>query len=821
MANLLYRIGKWCFRAKWAVIVAWVMILAVLGGASALLQQGFNDIFTIKNTPAQRATELYLENFPELKSPMDSAGVNIVFKAPEGETLEDPKNSAAIDEVISYLEDHVDGITGTERFGNPITLNPKLQQGIIDAMVSQGLPEENARADAENLSLVSEDKRYAFTTFELDVPLPANVTDEQRAGINGAMDLGREKGLTVEGGGPGFGDPIVIKSTSEIVGLSVAAVVLIFTFGSLVAAGMPLIVAVVGVGIGALATVLATAWVPLNNVTPVLAVMLGLAVGIDYSLFIIFRYSKELARMSRKEAAGMAVGTAGSAVVFAGLTVIIALVALSVANIPFLTYMGFSAAFTVLMAVLVALTLVPAILGALGEKSFAGQPKALKRRQEKLHSGAPTMGERWVKFVHRFPGLIIAGCVVALGALTVPVGDLHLSLPMDTLSNRDTTQRKQADLMAEGFGEGVNSPFLVVIDAHDVDADAAALRPLVDAQRPAPGPETGSEADPEVGPEEGPEFDKQQAATFASYMYVLQKFAGNMDVKHVQLVGISQDGRAAQMLLTPKKAPQDPATNELIKALLIQEEEIRASTGIDLGITGLVPIQQDVTNRLASVMPLYLGIVVGLAVLLLMIIFRSLLIPLVAGAGFLLSVGAAFGVTVLFWQEGLWGLVNTPGPIIAFMPIFLIGVCFGLAMDYQVFLVSAMREHYTHTGGKAAPGSLYNGIEESVIVGFTRSARVVTAAALIMIAVFVAFIGQPLPFVKIFGFALAAGVLFDAFVVRMAFLPAAMFIMGRGTWWMPRWLDKILPSLDVEGAKLEEKWSKEHPEESKEFAELN
>ncbi|WBT08971.1 MMPL family transporter [Corynebacterium sp. SCR221107] len=796
MAQLLYRIGKWSFRAKWVVITAWLIILAAIGGSAMAFQAGYSDVFSIKDTPAQKATELYTKNFPDLKNPLQGTGVNIVFEAPEGETLDDADNTAAIQEVIDHLDENFPWMTNTTRYGNPITLNPELQEMIKAQTVSAGLPESLAEEDAENLSLVSEDRTIAYTTFDIDVETSADVTDEQRSVITEAMNIGREEGLTVEAGGAGFGDPIVIEETSEIIGVGVAAIILIFTFGSLVAAGMPLVAAIVGVAIGSLGTTLATAWAPLNNVTPVLAVMIGLAVGIDYSLFIIFRYRKELERMNREEAIGMAVGTAGSAVVFAGLTVIIALVALAVANITFLTYMGLSAAFTVLMSVLVALTLLPAIIGVAGKRSFAGQMKWYARRQSR-REGLPTMGEKWVKVVHKAPGLVIAVVIFALGALTIPAGQLHLSLPSDTQSNLDTTQRKQADLMAKGFGEGINSPFLVVVDAHDVNPDSEALKPLIEAQK------VSAEA-------AGEAFDEKKAAAGSAYLYLLQNFSTTVDVKHIQMVGQSEDGYAVQMLLTPESSPEDYATNDLISSLRIKQEEVDAVTGISSGITGLVPIQQDITNRLSGVMPLYLAIVVGLAIILLMIIFRSLMVPIVAGVGFLLSVGAAFGVTVLFWQEGLWGLVNTPGPIIAFMPIFLIGVCFGLAMDYQVFLVSAMREHYTHGGGKAQPGSPYNAVEESIIAGFTHSARVVTAAALIMIAVFIAFIGQPLPFIKIFGFALGAGVFFDAFFIRMGFVPAAMFLLGRATWWMPRWLDKILPHLDVEGASLDKAWAAQH-----------
>lgn len=287
--------------------------------------------------------------------------------------------------------------------------------------------------------------------------------------------------------------------------------------------------------------------------------------------------------------------------------------------------------------------------------------------------------------------------------------------------------------MAEAFGPGINSPFLVVVDAHHANPESVALDPLIRAQNPTD------------------EESRGKAAANASYQYIVQKYSVNANVKHVQIVGLSQDGLAAQLLLTPKTSPEDDATKELINSLLTQQREVESATGVESGITGLVPVQQDVTNRLSGVMPLYLAIVVGLAIILLMVIFRSFWVPIVAGLGFLLSVGAAFGVTVLFWQQGLWGFVSTPGPIIAFMPIFLIGVCFGLAMDYQVFLVSAMREHYTHSGGTASPGSRYNAMEESVVEGFASSARVVTAAALIMIAVFVALLGSPCRLLKFSG----------------------------------------------------------------------
>ncbi|MFV8382232.1 MMPL family transporter [Corynebacterium hindlerae] len=797
MAKFLFHVGKWSFQRKWAVIAIWLVLLAAVGSSAMTFQKGFDDKFAIPGTPSQDAAELLIKNFPDRKNPLDDAGVNIVFAAPEGHRLSEPGYVSAIDDVIKHIETGIPDRKDTMRFGNPVTLNPKIQQGIIEQETAQGIPEETARADAENLSLMSKDGRIGFTTFNFDVESPADVTNHHRQVVREAMEIGREAGLIVEGGGAGFGDPLEIKTTSEAVGLGVAFVVLTFTFGSIVAAGLPLITAVTGIGIGSLAIILATRFTTLNNTTPVLAVMLGLAVGIDYALFILARYRAEYRKVPRADAAGIATGTAGSAVVFAGLTVIIALIALSIVRIPFLTYMGLAAAFTVFIAVLVALTLVPALLGVIGKFAFgvkipwlAGNPR--KPGEEPRRGTRLSKGYAWVTFVHKVPALVLTVVVLGLGALTVPALRLELALPNDSTSSLSSTQRKSADLLTEGFGDGQNSLMLGVVDAEDVNPDAPALQPLIRAQR-------------DMNPDD---FDAKKAATAAAFSYVVERFNTNADVKHVQLVGLSESGTAAQLVITPYAGPNDPMTTKLLHSLRASQAEAEASTGIKIGITGLTPIQRDVTQKLSDAMPIYLGVVVGLAILLLLMVFRSVMVPVVAGLGFLLSVGAAFGVTVLFWQEGLWGLVETPGPLISFMPIFLIGVTFGLAMDYQVFLVSRMREYYAHHGGSSSPGSRYNAVDESVIEGYTLGSRVVTSAALIMIAVFVAFIDQPLPFIKIFGFALGAGVLFDAFFVRMGLVPATMFLMGRATWWMPRWLDKILPHLDVEGAALEKEWER-------------
>lgn len=800
MAKLLYHLGRWSYINRWKVIIAWIFIVAAAGGATLSLMKPMTTEYSISGTPAIDATRRAVELFPENGNPANAPTVNLVFKAPEGQKLSDPQNKEAVEDVVRHIAEGLDISAGSQqRWGNPLDVSPALQQQVIEQFTSMGLPEETARADADNLAMVNADETIAYTTFDFEAESPYSVDPADKDVVHEAMDIGRAAGLEVEAGGAGFGDEIQVNSISEVIGLAVAFIVLIITFGSLASAGMPLISAVVGVGLGAMGVMIATHWIELNNLTPVLAVMIGLAVGIDYALFIMSRYRQERSRMDGPDAAGMAVGTAGSSVVFAGATVFIALFALLVARISFLTAMGLAAAGTVFMAVLVALTLVPAMLGLLGDKAFAGRIPGVagnptKRRPRRTK---PTMGNRWVRTVQRVPGIVMALVVLGLGALTAPVLHMELALPADTTSNPDTTQRKAADLLSEGFGPGINGPFLVIVDGANADPDSAALQPYIQGQ-------------------EGEE-DEQKKAALSSFMYSVQRLNQVGGVKHAQLVGVSQDMKAAQIMVSPTTAPTDEATVGTASALRTASAELEDATGAEIGMTGLTAVQLDITERLEGAMGPYLAIVVGLAIFLLLAVFRSILVPLVAGLGFLLSVGGAFGLTVLVWQDGLTGLVPAPGPLISFMPIFLIGVTFGLAMDYQVFLVTRMREHFSrYPQGSGGKYSKYNANDEATIAGFTAGARVVTAAAIIMISVFVAFISQPLPFIQIFGFALAAGVLFDAFLVRMSLVPATMFLMGHTTWWMPKWLDKLIPQLDIEGTALEEEWERKHAAASRE-----
>jgi RND superfamily putative drug exporter len=361
-------------------------------------------------------------------------------------------------------------------------------------------------------------------------------------------------------------------------------------------------------------------------------------------------------------------------------------------------------------------------------------------------------GVRWARGIGKRPVAVALLVIVALGALAGPIKDMHLALPTDSTAAPSTTQRKASDLMTEAFGAGREAPLLIVVDGRGI-----------------------ANAD-----------DRQSA-----YDEVTSWAARQDDVANAQVVAMNADGTGAQVLVTPASGPDAQATLDLLHALRDGEASVEASTGTSVGVTGVTAIQTDVSDRLNDALPIYLVVVIGLAFLLLMLVFRSILVPLTATLGFLLSVLATLGATVLVFQEGLFGLVDGQ-PLVSFMPIILIGVVFGLAMDYQVFLVTRMREGYVH--GDTA--------REAIVDGFRHGSRVVAAAAAIMISVFAAFMLQPNPLIQSMGFALAAAVFFDAFVVRMTLIPAVMYMLGDKAWWLPRWLDRLLPNVDVEGEQL-------------------
>ncbi len=483
--------------------------------------------------------------------------------------------------------------------------------------------------------------------------------------------------------------------------------------------------------------------------------MIGLAVSIDYALFIVSRYPTEIADnpgIELAEAAGRAVGTAGSAVVFAGLTVIIALSGLSVVGIPILTEMGLAAVVTVTFAVLIALSLLPALLG------FAGV-RVMGRRYrpdtgEQTETGKEQSWLRWAGVLARRPLPIMITAIVALVLLAVPLLDLRLGLPDDSTASPTTTQRKAYDLIASGFGPGFNGPLTVVIDTEGVD-------------------------------------DAQAAA-----QSVMSTLGALDDVVFVTPPNFNDAGDTAVLNVIPRSSPSSAETTDLVARIRAEADTLRGSGGPSVTVTGTTAITIDISQKLGDALLPYLLVVVGLAFILLLLVFRSILVPLTATLGFVLTVAATFGVVVAIFQWG-WGAsligVDEPAPIMSLLPIFLIGVVFGLAMDYQYFLVTRMREEHTH------------GLEatKAVVAGFGHGARVVTAAAIIMIGVFGGFAISPEPLVKSIGVAFAVAVLLDAFIVRMTIIPTIMVLMHERAWWIPRWLDRILPDVDIEGAKLE------------------
>lgn len=558
--------------------------------------------------------------------------------------------------------------------------------------------------------------------------------------------------MTVEIGGDAL-QVMPETGATEVIGIALAAVVLVITFGSLIAAGLPLLTALIGVGIG-VSTITALANVlDLGSTTSTLAMMIGLAVGIDYALFIVSRYRAELAEgREREEAAGRAVGTAGSAVVFAGLTVVIALVGLAVVNIPMLSKMGFAAAGTVAIAVLIALTLVPAMLGFVGKRIVGRKARKAAEAADKPEA-KPNMGTRWARFVLRKPVWVLLVGVLGLGAIAVPAASLEMGLPDDGSQPTSTTQRRAYDMLSEGFGPGFNGPLLVVVDTENSsDGKAAAKR---------------------VG----------------------DQISDMKGVVAVTPATFNKAGDAAMITVVPKDRPSSVETENVVHAIRDAGKDIKSDTGAEVLVTGATAMNIDFSQKMNDALLPYLALVVGLAFLLLMVVFRSVLVPLKAALGFLLSVVAALGAVVAVFQWGwlgsLFGVEQT-GPIMSMMPIFMVGVVFGLAMDYEVFLVTRMREAYVH-GEK--PG-------QAIVTGFKHGARVVTAAAVIMIAVFSGFIGSSEQMIKMIGFSLAIAVFFDAFVVRMAIVPAVLALLGKRAWWLPRWLDRALPNVDVEGEGL-------------------
>ncbi|MGW0182929.1 MMPL family transporter [Nocardia sp. NPDC003345] len=732
MAWQLFRLGRWSFLHRKAVAAFWVVLLAVLAVGAATLSGKTSDKFELPGIESTQAFELIEQRSPQAAP--DGATARVVFEAPEGRSLAEPDYHAAVTTAL------------------------------------QGLTTENVQSVADPFAggTLSEDGRvgYAAVTYNKTA---TELPESDRTALEAAGHGAERTGLHVAIGGDALNE--VEMPLAEVVGIAVALVVLAITFGSLVAAGMPLLTALVGVGIGMLAITTLTGFVELGSTTPALGTMLGLAVGIDYALFIMSRYQSEVrAGRSLEEAAGRAVGTAGSAVVFAGLTVIIALVGLAVCNIGFLTQMGLAGAFTVAIAVLISLTLLPAILGFAGDKVMKGRP----RYMSDTDPGFRTHGRRWVEALarHKWPALAAGIAIAAVAA--VPVTSMQLALPDDSSKPVGSDARTAYDLISTNFGAGANGPLVVVVDTAAAPDPAAAVQTATDdlqtlAGRAGSGIATVVPAVTGTGPQARQMFEQQLATV-----------------------------RFATITVIPTSGPSEQATKDLVDEIRATVADLPSETGARALVTGQTAVGVDIANKLSQVFPIYLAVVAGLAIFLLIAVFRSLWVPIKAALGFLLSVGVSLGATVAVFQWGwlnqLIGLDST-SPVLFILPILLTGILFGLAMDYEVFLVSRMREAYVH----GAPA------RRAVIDGFAHSARVVVAAAIIMVGVFAGFALTDDVILKTIGFALAVGVLADAFLVRMLIVPAFMLIVGERIWWLPKWLSPLVPALDIEGEKLAER----------------
>ncbi|MFD0138729.1 MMPL family transporter [Streptomyces sp. NPDC007148] len=719
MATFLYKIGRLAFRRRHFVALIWVALLTLAGVGATSAPAAGSSSFSIPGTEAQKAFDLLEQRFPGMSA--DGATARVVFEAPGGEKVTAKHNKAVVERTVRELRD-----------GSEVT-------SVADPFTGHAVSKDGTIAYAQ--------VKYKVSGMELE--------DASKDALKQAAQSARDDGLTVEIGGDAL-SAVPETGATEVIGIAIAAVVLVITFGSLVAAGLPLLTALIGVGIGvSTITALANA-LDLGSTTSTLAMMIGLAVGIDYALFIVSRYRAELAEgREREEAAGRAVGTAGSAVVFAGLTVVIALVGLAVVNIPMLTKMGVAAAGTVAIAVLIALTLIPALLGYAGRKVKPAGEKSrmLGGGRAAPAKAGPNMGTRWASFVVRRPVAVLLLGVIGLGAAALPASQLELGLPDDGSQPTATTQRRAYDLLSEGFGPGFNGPLMVVVDAKSSEHPKAAVATVTD------------------------------------------DIKGMRDVVTVTPPTYNASGDTAMITVVPGSKPSSATTEDLVHGIRGAGAGITADTGAKLLVTGSTAMNIDVSQKLNDALVPYLALVVGLAFLLLIVVFRSILVPLKAALGFLLSVTAALGAVVAVfqwgWLSGLLGVEET-GPVMSMMPIFMVGVVFGLAMDYEVFLVTRMREAHVHGEN---PG-------QAIVTGFRHGARVVTAAAVIMIAVFSGFIGSSESMIKMIGFGLAIAVFFDAFVVRMALVPAVLALLGGKAWWLPKWLDRVLPNVDVEGEGL-------------------
>jgi RND superfamily putative drug exporter len=711
VSTLLHRLATSAFRHRRAFIIGWLLIMLIVVGGYAAFGSHINSEFAIPGSSSQNALNELQKTLP----PAAGTSAQIVFESPAGTKITEPKYHAAVEASVDQAK-----------------TAPQVA-AVIDPYTSKAISADGRTALAQI--------QYTVTRPQLDSDsLPALAASTQPA---------EQAGLTAHVGGSAYGSVSSKPGPSTAVGVLIAFAILAITFGSLLAAGLPLLSALSGVVVGAIGVYLASHVATVSSTAPSLALMIGLAVGIDYSVFILSRYRSELATGKPPlEAVGAAAATAGSAVVFAGTTVVIALAGLTVVGIPFLTVMGLSAAATVAIAVLVALTLLPALINVAGPRLI---PKPNSRAARRERPGATAvLGERWARFVTRHPVRTITTVVAFLLVLAAPALSLQLALADNSSAPTGSTQRQAYDLVSSEFGPGFNGPLTLLVHAN-----------------PGVDPKTATTA---------------VTATVKTLP----------DVVTTTPVQLGNDGRTAVVSVIPRSGPHDNATTHLVNTIRARAPAMARADAADVSVTGPTAVAIDVSDRLSSSLLPFAALVVGLSLILLLIMFRSIVVPIKAAAGFLLSIAASLGAVVAVFQWG-WAHkligASTTGPVISFLPIILIAVLFGLAMDYEVFMVSRIREAYLQT----------NNPTRAVIQGGRKASRVVTAAALIMFSVFASFVKTPDSTLKTIAFGLGIGVLVDAFLIRMTLVPAVLALLGHKSWRLPSALDRVLPNVDIEG----------------------
>ena len=720
---MLYRLGRWCFAHRRLVLGAWVVVIAVLAVVAFSVKQPTSNSFSIPGTQSQQATDLLDTKFPGT----GGAQAQVVFSVPAGQSLTSSANHQAVESTVTQLR--------------------KLPQ-VVKVM------------DPYQTGTVSRNGQIAYAVVAYPVAVADVSTASQTALLNSGGPA-KAAGIKVN-----FGGQVAqasTKSDTDLIGIIIAFIVLLIGFGSWVAGVLPLLSAIAGVGVSLLALQGLTAAISEPTVAPTLATMIGLAVGIDYALFVMNRYRQQIvAGMDLQESAGRAIATSGASVCFAGTTVLIALAALAIVDIPFLTTMGLAAAGAVVIAVLAALTLMPAMLGFAGPHLISARWARGKIAKAARPGYEPTSW-RYASMLKRVPILVVLAGIILPLIVAIPALHIHLGLPDAGSQPTSQTTRRAYDLISEGFGPGANGPLLVVVYA--------------------PGGMTPT-----------------QKQAFTSF-YDKETSHLPADVAYISKPDPNPAGDVYLIQVIPKTGPNDPATTTLINKIRTVTALGQKTYGLQTSVTGQTALNIDTSAKLSSALPVYLAVIIVLCLVLLIVVFRSLLVPLAAVVGYVLSILAALGAVTFVFQQGyLKGLfgVAASGPVLSFLPTILLGVLFGLAMDYEVFLESRMREE-----------SLKEGATDAVLDGYTGSAKVVGSAAIIMTSVFASFILSPDPTTKSLGFALAIGVLIDAFVIRMTVIPATMFIFKDSAWWLPRWLGRVLPNIDIEGSKLEKREERE------------